>query len=38
MFDNSSATPAVLAFEKLGRLRIINREIYDMLIARYKGT
>lgn len=38
LFDNSGATPMVIAFEKRGSLRIINREIYDSLILRYKRT
>jgi predicted ABC-type ATPase len=38
LFDNSGATPAILAFEKQGSLRIMNRELYDMLIARYAKT
>lgn len=37
LFDNSGATPAVIALEKGRNLRIMNREIYDSLIARY-GT
>ena len=35
LFDNSGATPAVIAFEKEGTLRITNREVYETLIARY---
>lgn len=35
LFDNSGATPVVIAFEKVGRLRIMGQEIYDTLIARY---
>ncbi len=35
LFDNAGATPAVIAFEKRGSLRIMNRELYDTLIARY---
>lgn len=38
LFDNSGATPSVIAFEKRESLRIINREIYDSLILRYKRT
>ena len=38
LFDNSGATPAILAFEKQGNLRIMNRKLYDMLIARYAKT
>ena len=35
LFDNAGATPAVIAFEKQGSLRIMNRERYDTLIDRY---
>lgn len=35
LFDNSGATPTVIAFEKQGSTRIMNREVYDSLIARY---
>jgi len=35
LFDNSGATPAVIAFEKQDSTSIMNREIYDSLIARY---
>jgi predicted ABC-type ATPase len=35
LFDNAGATPAVIAFEKQGSLRIMNREGYDTLIGRY---
>lgn len=35
LFDNAGAKPAVIAFEKQGRLRIMNREIYDTLNTRY---
>jgi predicted ABC-type ATPase len=35
LFDNSGATPAVIAFEKQGSTSIMNREVYDSLIARY---
>lgn len=38
LFDNSGAAPSVIAFEKRRSLRIINREIYDGLILRYKRT
>jgi len=34
-FDNSGATPAVIAFEKEGRLRIIDSDLYNTLIASY---
>lgn len=36
LFDNATATPAVIAFEKRGNLRIMNRETYASLIARYE--
>ena len=35
IFDNSGTTPTVVALEKLGKRRIINRELYAMLIHRY---
>lgn len=35
LFDNSGATPDVIAFEKEGRLRIMQAKTYDALIARY---
>jgi predicted ABC-type ATPase len=35
LFNNSGATPAVIAFQKKERLRIINIDVYDTLIARY---
>ena len=35
LFDNSGATPAVIAFEKGTGPRIMNREIYDSLVVRY---
>ena len=35
LFDNSRATPSVVAFEKRGKRRIINRVLYEALIARY---
>lgn len=35
LFDNSGATPSVVAFEKGTGPRIMNREIYDSLVARY---
>jgi len=34
-FDNSGATPAVIAFEKEGKLSIIEPELYNTLIAAY---
>ncbi len=33
LFDNSGATPAVVAFEKRGSLRIIDQGAYETLIA-----
>lgn len=36
LFDNSGATPVVIAFEKGGSLHIMNRELYDGLISRYR--
>jgi predicted ABC-type ATPase len=38
LFDNSGATPNVIAFEKQGEIRIIEREIYRGLDARYGKT
>ena len=38
LFDNSGTIPAVIALEKLGSLRIINPDIYETLVARYKRT
>jgi predicted ABC-type ATPase len=35
VFDNSGATPAVVAFEKQGKPRIMNRELYETLMSRY---
>lgn len=35
LFDNSGVPPAVIAFEKMGNLRIINGDLYDMLTTRY---
>jgi predicted ABC-type ATPase len=35
VFDNSGATPAVVALEKQGKPRIMNRELYETLINRY---
>jgi len=37
VFDNSGATPAVVAFEKQGKTSIMNRELYKALMKRY-GT
>lgn len=36
LFDNSDATPVVIAFEKGGSLRIMAQETYDRLIAHYR--
>jgi predicted ABC-type ATPase len=38
LFDNSGATPIVIAFEKQGEAHIIEREIYRELVARYGET
>jgi predicted ABC-type ATPase len=35
LFDNLGGTPAVVAFERAGKARIMNREQYQALIARY---
>ena len=35
LFDNSGGTPTVVAFDRAGRNRIMNREQYQPLIARY---
>ena len=35
VFDNSGATPTVVAFEKQGELSIMNQELYEGLISRY---
>lgn len=37
-FDNSGATPAVVAFEKEGKLRIMKSDLYSTLIASYGTT
>jgi predicted ABC-type ATPase len=34
LFDNSGGTPSVVAFERAGKPRIMNREQYKALIAR----
>lgn len=34
-FDNSGAAPAVIAFEKEGKLRIMEPDLYHTLIASY---
>jgi predicted ABC-type ATPase len=38
LFDNSGGTPAVIAFEKEGKSRIMKREVYETLIDRYGGS
>lgn len=38
LFDNSGATPIVIAFEKQGEAHIMEREIYNELVARYGET
>jgi predicted ABC-type ATPase len=38
LFDNSGATPIVIAFEKQGEAHIMEREIYNALVARYGET
>jgi len=35
LFNNSGATPAVIAYQTEEHLRIINTDVYDTLIARY---
>jgi predicted ABC-type ATPase len=35
LFDNSAGTPEVVAFERAGKPRIMNREQYEALIERY---
>jgi predicted ABC-type ATPase len=35
LFDNSGATPNVIAFEKQGEVRIMEPEVYNGLVARY---
>ena len=35
LFDNSGATPSVIAFERNDKLRIVDVEQYRALIARY---
>jgi predicted ABC-type ATPase len=35
LFDNSGGTPTVIAFKRAGKPRIMNREQYEALIARY---
>ena len=38
LFDNSGATPHVIAFEKQGEVRIMEPEIHNGLVARYGKT
>ena len=38
LFDNSGRAPAMIAFEKQGKLRIIDEELYDDLIRRYGAS
>ncbi|MFI5095985.1 MAG: zeta toxin family protein [Candidatus Acidiferrales bacterium] len=38
LFDNSGATPTVVALEKDKTVRIINRSIYSALVKRYGRT
>ena len=38
LFDNSGATPIVIAFEKQGEAHIMEREIYNELVVRYGET
>jgi len=38
LFDNSGATPILIAFEKQGKAHIMGREIYNELVARYGKT
>lgn len=35
LFDNSGATPTVVALEKDGRVRIMNRSLYSALVKSY---
>jgi predicted ABC-type ATPase len=35
LFDNSGATPAVIAFERAHNLRIMDAENYEVLTAHY---
>lgn len=35
LFNNAATTPVVIAFEKQGSVRIMNRETYESLIAHY---
>ncbi len=37
LFDNSAATPALIACEEGGRVRIIRRELYTDLLESHKG-
>lgn len=36
IFDNSDATPTVMAFEKQGSLHIMKPDLYELLIARHE--
>ena len=38
LFDNSGATPAVVALDKQGKPHIMNGELYETLITRYGRT
>lgn len=38
LFDNFGPAPATIAFEKQGKLRIINGGLYDDLIQRYGAS
>jgi predicted ABC-type ATPase len=38
LFDNSGATPILIAFEKQGKAHIMEREIYNELVGRYGET
>ena len=33
--DNSGATPVIVAFDEQGKLGIMDRKVYEKLIARY---
>ena len=35
VFDNSGASPTIVAFKKQGKRRIMNRKLYETLIHRY---
>jgi predicted ABC-type ATPase len=38
LFDNSGERPDIIALEKDGKLRIIQRELYDRLVVRYEQS